>query len=65
MTKQKRSEVMLQLLIAFLVLAFIFGILGFTGIAGGFMALAKIIFFILMVVVIVVVILMLLGVALF
>jgi len=56
---------MLQLLIAFLVLAFIFGILGFTGIAGGFMALAKIIFFILMVVVIVVVILMLLGVALF
>jgi uncharacterized membrane protein YtjA (UPF0391 family) len=41
----------------------IFGLLGFTGIAGGFMAIARIIFFIVLVIAVVWLILVLAGVA--
>ncbi len=59
-----RVNHMIGLLVLFAVLAFVFGILGFTGIAAGFMAIARVIFFILLVIVIVVVILFFAGVAL-
>ncbi|MFW6293325.1 MAG: DUF1328 domain-containing protein [Spirochaetota bacterium] len=52
---------MLNLLIVFLVLAVVFGRLGFTGIAGGFMAIARIIFFIVLVIAVEWLILMLTG----
>ena len=54
---------MLELLILFLVLALVFGLLGFTGIASGFMAIARVIFFIVIVIAVVWLILMLAGVA--
>jgi uncharacterized membrane protein YtjA (UPF0391 family) len=54
---------MIELLIVFLVLALIFGLLGFTGIASGFMAIARIIFFIILVIAVVWLILVLAGVA--
>lgn len=40
---------MLRWIIAFLVLALVAGLLGFTGIAGGSMAIARILFFIFLV----------------
>jgi uncharacterized membrane protein YtjA (UPF0391 family) len=54
---------MLELLILFLVLALISGLFGFTGIARGFMAIARIIFFIILVVAAVWLILILVGIS--
>ena len=55
---------MFELLIFFIVLAVVFGLLGFTGIAAGFMAIARIIFFILLVIVVIWLVMILFGVAL-
>ena len=58
----RKEKQLIELLIVFLVLALIFGVLGFTGIAAGLMAIARILFFIILVIAVVWLILVLAGI---